>query len=181
MLRFHYTSLMIIIFLLSGCGQTNYLLKSDTPPILERFYGFRWTTPMSVVDSEFPKQTGAKPVSILNYYNTSNFSDAYFLDELTSLCKFTFNETGFKSVKILFNTNHLTFENELFKLKEKLTAVYGEPIESLGIIEYLRIPEYLIRYSWNERRLEITLKFDYSIEINAYSYSPLHGPIFRTK
>ncbi len=51
-----------LILIISGCGETNYLLTSDTPQILEGFYGFRWTTPMSVVDSDFPKRTGATPI-----------------------------------------------------------------------------------------------------------------------
>ncbi len=176
--KFSYSLILILICFLIGCGETNYILKKETPPKLDGFFGFRWTTPMSIVDNEFPKQTGAKPVSDLNRYNTSNFSDAYFLGELTSLCQFTFNETGLISVKMVFNTNHLTFEDELFKLKEKLADVYGEPRESLEIIDYRVLPEYLIRYSWAESRLDITLKLDYTLEINAFSFSPLLGPIF---
>jgi hypothetical protein len=168
----------LLILIISGCGETNYLLTSDTPQILEGFYGFRWTTPMSVVDSDFPKRTGATPIDSLNRYNTSNFSEAYFLGGLTSLCQFTFNETGLISVKMVFNTNQMTFEDELFKLKEKLTDVYGEPREALEIIDYRTLPEYLIRYFWAESRLDITLKLDYTVEINAFSFSPLLGPIF---
>ena len=89
-----------------------------------------------------------------------------------------FNETGLISVKMVFNTNHMTFEDELFKLKEKLADVYGEPRESLEIIDYRTLPEYLIRYFWAESRLDITLKLDYTVEINAFSFSPLLGPIF---
>lgn len=165
----------LLILIISGCGETNYLLTNDTPQILEGFSGFRWTTPMSVVDSEFPNQTGATPIDSLNRYNTSNFSDAYFLGELTSLCQFTFNETGLISVKMVFNKNHLTFEDELFNLKEKLADVYGEPRESLEIIDYRTLPEYLIRYSWAESRLNLTLLLDYKIEINAYGYYPVQG------
>ena len=148
--QFSYSLILILICFLIGCGETNYILKKETPPILDGFFGFKWTTPMSIVDNEFPKQTGAKPVSDLNRYNTSNFFDAYFLGELTSLCRFNFDQSGLTSVKILFNTNHMTFEDELFKLKEKLADVYGEPRESLEIIDYRVLPEYLIRYSWAE-------------------------------
>jgi hypothetical protein len=136
---------------------------------------------MEIVDSDFPKQTGAKPQSKLNRYNTSNFSNAYFLGELTSLCQFSFSERGLTSVKILLNTDHLTFDEELHKLKEKLTDVYGWPREVPGIIDYGILPEYLVRYSWIESRLDITVNLDYTLEINAYSFSPLFGPIFNTK
>jgi len=177
-------SFCIILFLLFnqiGCVETNYILQDETPPILEGFYGFRWTTPMSVVDSEFPKRTSATSKDSLNRYNTSNFSDAYFLGELTSLCQFTFNQTGLTSVKILFTTNYFNYEDKLFLLKDSLSKIYGEPREIPGIVEHNTPPTYFLIYFWNERRLEITLRLDYSLEINAYSYSPLHGPIFRTK
>jgi hypothetical protein len=176
--KFAYSLLFILLFLLFRCGETNYILNEKTPPILEGFFGFRWTTPMSIVDDEFSKTTGTKPIDSLNRYNTSNFSDAYFLGELTTFCVFGFNENGLSSVKIIFNTDFQTFEDNLFKLKEKLTDVYGEPRESLEIIDYRTLPEYLIRYSWAGSRLDITLKLDYTVEINAFSFSPLLGPIF---
>ena len=176
--KFVYSLLFILLFLLFSCGETNYILNEETPPILEGFFGFRWTTPMSVVDSEFQKQTSAKTQLSLNRYNTSNFSNAYFLGELTSLCRFGFNERGLSSIKIIFNTNYLTYAKELYELKEKLTDVYGEPRELPGIFDYPTLPEYLVRYTWIERRLDITLNLDYTIEINAYSYSPAFGPIF---
>jgi hypothetical protein len=177
MLRFHYTSLIIIIFLLSGCGQTNYLLKSDTPPILEGFYGFRWTTPMSIVDEEFPKKTNAKPIDSLNRYNNSNFIDAYFLGELTSLCLFGFNETGLTSVNILFNTDYQTFEYKLYYLEEKLSAVYGERVEVIGNPYDRESAQYFNQLIWAQGRLKLTLLTDYKLEITALGYNPIR--IFR--
>ncbi|MGB5530503.1 MAG: hypothetical protein WBQ32_11095 [Ignavibacteriaceae bacterium] len=179
--NFTHSLIFILFFLLFRCGEANYILNEETPPILKGFFGFRWTTPMGIVDSEFPKLTGAKTQSNLNRYNTSNFSDAYFLGELTTLCRFTFSESGLRSVKIIFNTNHLTYDAELFELKEKLANVYGEPVELLGIVDYPTLPEYLVRYSWIEGRLNITLNLDYTLEINAYGISPLLGPIFNLK
>lgn len=81
-----YNILVILLFVFFiGCGETNYILKNETPSIVDGFFGFRWTTPMSVVDNNFPKLTGAKPASNLNRYNTSFFTDASFLDELASV------------------------------------------------------------------------------------------------
>lgn len=179
--KFVYSLICILLFLFSRCGETNYILNVETPPILEGFFGFRWTTPMSIVDSAFPKLRGAETRSNLNRYNTSNFSNAYLLGELTSLCQFGFSERGLTSIKIKFNTNHLTYAKELYDLREKLTDVYGEPRDLPGIIDYLGLPEYLVRYTWIESRLDITLNLDYTLEINAYSFSPLFGPIFNTK
>ncbi|MCW8817323.1 MAG: hypothetical protein OQK52_05555 [Ignavibacteriaceae bacterium] len=136
---------------------------------------------MSIVDSEFPKLTGAQAQSNLNRYNTSNFSNAYFLGELTSLCRFGFSERGLSSIKIIFDTNYMNFEEEFYKLKEKLSAIYGEPREYPGIIDYPTLPEYLVRYTWIESRLDITLNLDYTFEINAYSFSPMLGGFFNTK
>jgi hypothetical protein len=179
--KFAYSLLFMLLFLLFRCGETNYILNKETPPILDGFFGFRWATPMSIVDSEFPKLTGAKTQSNLNRYNTSNFSNAYFLGELANLCRFNFGKTGLTSVKIVFHTNYMTFDEELYRLKEKLSTIYGESREYPGIIDYLTLPEYLVRYTWIERRLDITLNLDYTLEINAYGYSPLFGPIFYKK
>jgi len=169
---------LLFLFIPLGCGDANYLLTSDTPPILEGFYGFRWTTPMSVVDSEFPKQTGATPIDSLNHYNTSNFSDAYFVGELASFCWYGFGQTGLTSVKTLFNTNYLNCEDKLYLLKDSLSKIYGEPREIPGIIEPNTPPTYFISYFWYEKRLDISLNTDFTIEINASSDSPLNRPIF---
>lgn len=164
--------LVIITF---GCIGTNYILKDETPAIEEGFFGFRWTTPMSVFDSEFPKRTGVTPIDSLNRYNTSNFSEAYFLGELTSLCVFGFNENGLSSVKIIFNTDYRTFKDELYYLEEKLSAVYGEPLEFLGNPYDRELPEYFSQLQWVNGRLNLTLLLDYKVEINAYSFVPNRG------
>lgn len=166
---------LLLLLIPLGCGETNYLLTSDTPQILEGFFGFRWTTPMSVVDSEFPNRTGAAPIDSLNNYNRSNFSETFFLGELTGLCQFTFNETGLISVKIIFNTNQLTVEDKLYYLGEKLSAVYGEPLEFIGNPYDRESPEYFSQLRWFNGRLNLTLLLDYKVEINAYSFIPNHS------
>ncbi|MCW8805289.1 MAG: hypothetical protein OQK56_02415 [Ignavibacteriaceae bacterium] len=169
---------LILIFLIISCGETNYILNEDTPPIDVGFYGFRWTTPMSVVDEEFPDRHGAQPESSLNKYNTANFKNAYFLGERTSFSKFSFGESGLSSVKIIFNTNYLSYEDLFYLLLNKLINVYGEPVELLGSFDFQAQPKYLVRYSWFASRLEIILNPDFTAEINAYSVSPAYGPIF---
>jgi hypothetical protein len=165
----------LLIFIISGCGETKYLLTSDAPPILEGFYGFRWTTPMSIVDEEFPKRTGATLIDSLNRYNTSNFSEAYFLGEESSLCWFGFNESGLISVNILLNTDYQSFEKKLYSLKEKLSTVYGEPLEFIGNPYDRESPEYISQHQWVNGRLNLTLLLDYKVEINAYSFVPNLG------
>jgi len=179
--KFAYNLIYFLPLLLFRCGEANYILDDQTPPISEGFFGIRWTTPMAIVDSEFPKHTGAITQSSLNQYNTSNFSNAYFLGELPSLERFTFNERGLTSIKIIFKTNFNTYENKFDLLLKKVVSVYGKPIELFGIVEFPDIPDYIVCYYWNGKRLELKLKLDYSIEINAYSYSPLDGPIYNTK
>lgn len=170
-----YSIKFLLIFIISGCGETNYLLTSDTPPILEGFYGFRWTTPMSVVDAEFPKRTGATPIDSLNRYNTSNFSDAYFLDELTSVCLFGFNENGLSSVKILFNTDYQNFGEKLFYLEKKLSDIFGKPLEYFGNPSYKDSPEYFSQLQWIRGRLKLTLLTNYILEISAFGYEPFES------
>ena len=173
MRKISYHILVILFFaLLIGCGEANYILKTETPPLQDGFFGFRWTSPMSLVDNEFPNLTGAKPTTNLNRYNTSCFTDVSFLEELTSLCQFTFDEKGLKSVKLVFNSNQVTAEDKLTALKEKLTRIYGVPNKFLGIIGQHKEPEYIVCFSWAEKRLELMLIPDYTIEINAYGYLP---------
>jgi len=176
--RFYLNLPFILIFSLISCGETNYLLNEETPSIYEGFQGFRWSTPMSIVEAEFPKQSGAQPESGLNTYNTTNFKNAHFLGEFSSLSKFSFSKSGLVSVKIIFGTNYQSFENLMFQILEKLIDIYGEPKESIAIIQYPEIPDYIVSYSWYEKRLELILRLDYSVEIIALSFSPLYGPVF---
>lgn len=160
-----------MISLIISCGESNYILEETSPPIDVGFFGFRWSTPMSIVDEEFPKQTGAQPESGLNTYNTSYFKDAYFLGAISSLSKFAFNEAGLSSIEINFNTNYQSIEKIFDPMLDKLIDIYGEPIEHLITTEFPEIPEYILKYSWDESRLELVLNTDYSFVINAYSYS----------
>ena len=171
--------LIVFISFILGCGETNYILNEDTPPIELGFYGFRWTTPMSIVDEEFPNRTGAKPESISNKYNTANFKNAHFAGESVSLSKFNFNENGLNSVNLFFYTDYYSFEDKMYSLLEKLINIYGEPVEYFNTPEFHEIPEYIVSYSWNKKRLNLQLKTDYSIELNALSYIPY--PIINRK
>ncbi len=173
----NYILLTLFTSLIISCGANNYILKNDIPSLETGFFGFRWTTPMSIIDSEFPRKTGAKQRSDLNRFSTSCFSDAYFLDELTSLCQFRFNENGLNSVKIIFESNQVSAEDQLFKLKEKLSSFYGEPYKTLGTNKQNEKQEYIVGFFWDGGRLELTLKLNYTIEVNAYSYSSRFGPI----
>lgn len=168
-------SLIIFTSLIIGCGTTNYVLKNATPSLNIGFFNFRWTTPMTVIDSEFPKLTGAKQRLDLNRFEKSCFVDASFLDEITSLCEFNFDEKGLKSVKLVINSNQFSNGNKLEVLKEKLTRIYGEPNKSLGITGQGKTQAYIVYFSWAGKRLELMLMQDYSIEINAYGYSPIRG------
>lgn len=176
-IKFNIILLLILASLNIGCGTTHYVLNNETPSLNSGFFNFRWTTPMSIVDSEFPKITRAKPRLDLNRYKTSCFSNTHFLGELIDVCEFSFNEKGLNSIKIIFVSSKLRVEDDLLRLKEKLSAIYGEPRELFNGMNQYTKQEYILNYYWNEKRLELTLKPDYTIEVNAYSYSPLYGPI----
>ena len=168
----YYFILLLIITFFSGCGETNYILKSETPPILEGFIGFRWTTPMSIVDSEFPERTGATPLAVPDSYNVSSFSNVHFLDESADLCRFHFDYKGLKSVELVFYTNPYTFEDKLIKLKEKLSSVYGKPVELTGRRNPFEPPEFLTKFFWYEKRLKLISLPGYTIKIKAYGFIP---------
>ena len=177
MITCHILMFLFFTFLIS-CGETNYILKTETPPIRDGFFRFRWTSPMSLVDNEFPNFTGAKPTKNLNRYNTSCFTDAAFLEESINLCQFIFDGKGLQSVKLVINANPVVAENKLDALKKKLTRIYGEPNQLSGRIEQHRAPEYIVCFFWDQKRLDLMLKPDYTIEINAYGHLP--GPSILT-
>lgn len=171
--KFSYSLYFIVISFLLSCGDSNYILNNETPSIQEGFFGFRWTTPMSIVDAEFPKRTKATPIDSLNHYNTSNFSDAYFLDQFANLCVFHFNESGLSSVKIIFYTDHRTSESKFYDLMEKLSFIYGKPEIFIGTSTDQNLPEFIGQFKWFKERMNITLNTNYDIEINAYGYYPV--------
>jgi hypothetical protein len=171
--KFLHSLFIILISFLLSCGESNYILQNETPPIEDGFFGFRWTTPMSIVDDEFPKRTGVKPVLTKNHYNTSNFSDAYFLDQLTNLCVFHFNERGLSSVKIIFYTDFRMSESKFYDLMEKLSFIYGKPEIFIGTSTDQNQLEFIGQFKWYKGRLNITLNTNYDIEINAYGYYPV--------
>lgn len=170
----NYSHLLIplILSLLLNCGETHYILKEDTPPISEGFFGFRWTTPMSTVETEFQKQPGVNVVSELNRANTSCFSGANFLGYAISLSKFTFDGKGLNTVKLVIKLDSSKIEDVFYSLKENLTNIYGGVTSTFGIRKHNEPPDYLEYFSWTERRLELKLMPHNTVEINAYRDSP---------
>jgi len=164
---------LVLILFSFACGETNYILREDTPPIDVGFYSFRWTTPMSIVEKEFPAISDAQPDSKLNTYNSSYFKGGIFLSERISSTEFTFNESGLMSISINIYANQNSFEDLLNLFREKLIATYGEPIEQFAMLEFMKIPDFLVKYSWSERRLQLLLKPDYSLEIKAFRFTPI--------
>jgi len=161
---FHITfSLMLL--LLVGCGETNYIFNNHSSPIREGFLGFRWTTPMSIVETEFQKQPGVKAISKLNKYNTSCFSGVNFLGYSTSLCQFTFNRYGLSSVKLLIQSSDAWIKEDFFSLKDKLAEIYGTPLEAMNKNRNLDLIKI---FSWEFQKLQLILTPDNKIEIYAY-------------
>jgi len=176
-IKLNFVLLIVFASLVIGCGTTHYVLNDETPSLNTGFFYFRWTTPMGIVNSEFPQITGAQPRLDLNRYKTSCFSNTDFLGELINVCEFSFDEKGLNSIKIIFLSSELQAEENFLRFKEKLTTIYGEPRELLNGTNQYTEQEYILNYYWNDKMLELTLKPDYTIEINVHSYSPLYGPI----
>ena len=175
--------IILIIFSLFSCGDTNYLFNEETPPLYEGFLGFRWSTPMSIVDEEFPKQLGAISKPELDHYNTSNFSDVYFLDELSSACIFYFNENGLSYIQLKFYTQDKPSSILFNILAEKLANIYGNPIVFSTTPEFEE-PEFIQQMEWEKGRLTLSLISNIEIKLTAYSYEPIksiHGNEMQSK
>jgi hypothetical protein len=155
--------LLLLIFI--GCSDTNYFMENQTPPNLEGFLGIRWTTPLSIVDDEFPKMTGAKPLQQLNRYNTSAYTNFNFWDRQVKICQFTFNEKGLYSIELVFNTDIQSYGRDFIAVKEKLTKIYGVSMKKYGNDVQQK---YISGFSWLGCRLELLLTEEYKIEIIAY-------------
>ena len=153
MANFKKEILIIFLLLLAGCVDVNYFMQSQTPPKLEGFLGLRWTTPMSIVNKEFSKRTGAKPLEKLNTYNTSVFTNVKFLDKQIDICRFTFDENGLLSIDLIFNTTRQSYKSVFNYYKDRLNEIYGDS-NNLNL--------------WFARRLELLLLPNYNVEINAY-------------
>jgi hypothetical protein len=164
---------VISSFILFCCGTDNYILKEETPGLDTGFYHFRWHTPMSILDSEFQKMNDATPRLDLNRYSTLCYSNTHFLDELIKECQFSFNDKGLNSVLLLFDSNSFKAENDLLRICEKLSDIYGKPQK----IHNETNRDFIIKYFWDFGKLELTLKRDYSITIRAASMSPFLRPI----
>ena len=166
--------IILIIFSLFSCGETNYLINKETPSLYEGFLGFRWSTPMSIVDEEFPKQSGSISKSELDHYNTSNFSDVYFLGELSSSCIFYFNETGLSYIQLNFYTQDKPSSFLFNILAEKLSNIYGNPIV-FSMNPDFEDPEFIKQLKWEKGRLTLSLISNVEIELSAYSYEPIQS------
>ena len=175
MLRRDYSGFIIlIIFFLFSCSETNYIINEETPSLYEGFLGFRWSTPMSIVDEEFPKQSGSISKSELDHYNTSNFSGIYFLGELSSSCIFYFNETGLSYIQLNFYTQDRPSSLLFNVLAEKLSNIYGNPIV-FSITPEFEEPEFIQQMKWEKGRLTLSLISSVEIELKAYAYEPIQG------
>ena len=145
--------LIIFLLLFAGCVHVNYFMQSQTPPMLEGFLGLRWTTPMSIVDKEFSKRKGAKPLEQLNTFSTTVFTDVSFLDKQVDTCRFTFDKKGLLSIDLIFNKNRHSYKSVFNYFKHRLNEIYGDSNNSNW---------------WFEGRLELLLLPNYNVEINAY-------------
>lgn len=154
------SSAAVIIFILlafSGCGKSNYVSKSQTPDDLDGFSGFRWSTPMNVVDDEILQLTNAEPVCRLNDSFTSSYSNYIFMGRMSRLCQFMFDSKGLHSTKLTFKTSYSSAISEMNYFRNKLAGVYGMPVHMTRPPFQKEYLNYIDGYYWFNGRLVLTI------------------------
>lgn len=162
------TTISLVLLLFSGCSKTNYISKSETPEDLNGFLGFRWSTPMDIVDDQLLQLTSAESVSHLDAPKTVAYSKIGFLGRKSSLCQFFFDWKGLSATKLIFISSTSSISADLKYFRDKLTMIYGIPVQMTKPAYQKEYRDYIEGYYWFYGRLSLILKPGHQIVINAF-------------
>jgi hypothetical protein len=173
-----FTTILTVI----GCGRSNYFLRLDTPPALEGFLGFRWTTPADFIANRFVQySTGSAPIPEMTTGLTPSYSDVPFLSKRASTCQLFCGPMGYYAAKLTFKTTDASSTDDIYFFRQRLSNIYGSPRPVDAYADPNTQGSNLSIYKWLDCRLELSLKTDSTIEIDAYenrSCIPPSGPHF---
>ncbi|MGE5352716.1 MAG: hypothetical protein ACM3P0_11580 [Acidobacteriota bacterium] len=160
--------IFVLLFSLSGCIEPAYIQRTDTPPNLEGFLGFRWDTPMSILDDHLMQTMDVIPCEHYYDFYSLAYENFYFLDKKAYQCKFIFS-VGFSEAKLIFLPNPQYTYSDLDYFLERLTEIYGNPEQV--ILPDFKNPSCIEGYFWFDGRLSLTLLPGDEIIIDASAYT----------
>lgn len=163
----YYNSLIILLTIL-GCGESNYVQNCDTPLNLNGFAGFRWTTPMSLIEEQLSKKSYVKPIPELNTFESTHFSNVEFMEYEGFDCAYYFSKRGLIKTSLSFQSTPENAEIVFNEILVHLVNIYGEPRKTISQRTRKSYPNFLVGFSWFECELEIFLNMKSIIIINAY-------------
>jgi hypothetical protein len=163
-----YYTLLLILFTILGCGESNYIQNNSTPESLDGFAGFRWTTPMSFIEEQLLKNSNATPIPELNTYESTHFSNVEFVENEGFDCGYYFSQKGLTKVSLSFQTTAEYVDIDFNEIFSHLVSIYGEPINLISQSTHETYPNSLIGYSWFGCDIELFLNMNNTIIINAY-------------
>lgn len=166
-----------ILLSLTGCIEPAYIQNTETPPNLEGFLGFRWDTPMSILDDHLMQTMDVIPCEHYYDYYSLAYENFYFMDKKAYLCKFIFM-VGFSEAKLYFLPETENTYSDLDYFLERLSEIYGSPEEV--ILPEMKNSAFVEGYFWFGGRLSLTLTPGYEIIIDASTYSAygLNRPVY---
>ena len=136
------TILLASLFILAGCGRSNYFLRLDTPPELEGFLGFRWTAPTDVIERHFLQySSGSVPMPELTTSNVPAYSNVMFLSKRASSCQFFTGPGGYYEAKLIFQTTEASSAEDMRFFQERLSEVYRPFPRRSQLCRSLRVRE----------------------------------------
>lgn len=165
-----FAALAALLLSFTGCIEPVYFQQTETPPNLEGFLGFRWDTPMSILDDHILQAFDVIPDSRYNDYYSLAYRNYYFMDRKTSLCKFIFDDYGMTQINLFFRPDPENVFPELDYILGKLTEVYGSPVKMTKPATDLDYVGYIEGYYWFYGRLTVSLMPGDFIIIRAFAY-----------
>lgn len=163
-----FAALAALLLSFTGCIEPVYFQQTETPPNLEGFLGFRWDTPMSILDDRLMQTLDVIPCEHYYDFYSLAYENYYFMDKKASQCKFIFR-VGFAEAKLIFLPDPQNTYSDLDYFLERLSEIYGNPEQV--ILPHFKNPSFIEGYFWFEGRLSLTLLPGDEIIIDASEYS----------
>jgi hypothetical protein len=185
MRRKHTVSAVIFTILLSltGCIEPAYIQKTETPPNLDGFLGFRWDTPMSILDDHLMQTLDVIPCEHYYDYCSLAYQNFYFMDKKAWQCKFIFSR-GLSAAKLVFLPDTQNTYSDLDFFLERLSEIYGSPVQMTRPASDDDFTGYIEGYYWQGGHLVLALLPEDVIVIRACGgrgLAPDAPPIIRTR
>ena len=155
--------------ILIGCGRSNYFLRLDTPPGVEGFLGFRWTSPSDLIERRFLEySSGSVPIPELSTSFVHSYTNVSFLSKRADTCQLICDQMGYYRTRLVFKTTDVSAVDDLRYFRDRLSNIYGVSSPKPDLVDAYPQQMILSVSQWFNCRLELALRSDSTIEIDAY-------------